>query len=518
MVSSGAVSARRLAIPLAVVAALVATGSAAQHREPEEPPTLVYTGEVPVNLAGRRLLLPMALTPDGPLFALPPLVERLGGELERGPRGQGYTLRLAGGEFLFGPESDKVVVDRQIIALSQRPLQREAGIMVPLDLLERTFGDLLGYSFDWDSFLRRLDVDRLRARELALWVDTVHIRGTTTVVLQFPEAAPRYRIVEGDRLVDVELLGDRLATPLPSPRIEGPLVEGVRVSPERVRIELAPGAQATSYVLKRPFRIVFDIHRDGGDATTTPLVPPSPRYGVRTIVIDPGHGGSEVGAVGSNGAVEKELTLALAQALARRLEQRLPVRVVLTREEDANLPLETRTAIANQNKGDLFISLHLNSALGRKAAGAETYFLSLQASDSQAAAVAEVENKVDAGDGGEAAAGDPLFDLQLILWDLAQSQYLAESQRLGNLIQEELNSTLGLRDRGVKQAPFKVLMGAAMPAVLVELGFLSNPEEERKLLNPARRAELVDAVVRAVSRYRAQIESGGTAEGREALP
>ncbi|MDX1643730.1 MAG: N-acetylmuramoyl-L-alanine amidase, partial [Thermoanaerobaculia bacterium] len=93
--------------------------------------------------------------------------------------------------------------------------------------------------------------------------------------------------------------------------------------------------------------------------------------------------------------------------------------------------------------------------------------------------------------------------LDLILWDLAQSHHLAESQRFARLIQEELNGALGLTDRGVKQAPFRVLRGAAMPAVLVELGFLSNPEEERKLQDPAYRTQLVDALVRATQRYRA---------------
>ena len=197
------------------------------------------------------------------------------------------------------------------------------------------------------------------------------------------------------------------------------------------------------------------------------------------------------------------MTLLLAQSLKTALEARLPVRAVLTRTEDAQLPLTTRSALANQFKADLFISIHLNSSFGNGAQGTETYFLATQASDERAAASAAAENA-----GGEAAAapageGDPLYDLQLILWDLAQSHHLSESQRLANLIQAELNTTLGLRDRGVKQAPFRVLMGAAMPAVLVELGFLSNPAEESKLLQPTYRAQLIQALVRAVERYRA---------------
>jgi N-acetylmuramoyl-L-alanine amidase len=234
---------------------------------------------------------------------------------------------------------------------------------------------------------------------------------------------------------------------------------------------------------------------------------------VRTIVLDPGHGGGESGAVGTRGTAEKDLTLVLAQALRRRLEARLPVRVVLTRDEDAELPLDTRAALANQLKGDLFISLHLNSSVGDGAHGAETYFLSLQASDAAAAGAAAAENAPAAAEASEAAevnGADPLYDLQLILWDLAQSHHLVESQRLAGLIQDELNTTLSLRDRGVKQAPFRVLMGAAMPAVLVELGFLSNPQEEARLQDPGYRADLVEALVRAVARYRAQGETPGS--------
>jgi N-acetylmuramoyl-L-alanine amidase len=389
------------------------------------------------------------------------------------------------------------------------------GVQVPLDLLELTYGDALGYGFDWDGVGRRLYVDRRRARDLPLAVDVVDLGGTTTVVLRFREK-PRYRIVEGPRRVDVEVLGDRVDPRVAIPRFDGGLIRDIEVTPHRIRLELAPDAEASSYSLSRPsFRLVFDVHRPAAGVAGTsrpPYEPPDRRPGVRTIVIDPGHGGNESGAVGPDGALEKDLTLLLARSLRRRLLQRLPVEVVLTRDEDVSLPLETRTAIANENKGDLFISLHLNSSLGAMAAGAETYFLSLQASDERAAEAAATENQ----SAGAEAEADPLRDLQLILWDLAQSRHLADSQRLAKLIQEELNVTLGLRDRGVRQAPFRVLMGAAMPAVLVELGFLNNPVEEQKLVDPGYRDELVEAVVRAVVRYRAQ-SLGGEAESGEEL-
>ncbi len=231
----------------------------------------------------------------------------------------------------------------------------------------------------------------------------------------------------------------------------------------------------------------------------------SARRALRTVVIDPGHGGKETGALGPAGSAEKELTLLIAKSLATRLEQSLGLRTVLTRSDDVDLALDERSALANQNKADLFLSVHLNSSLGRGAVGAETYFLSLQASDQRAADAAAVENYVGAA---AAPAGSDDFELQLLLWDLAQSQHLAASQRLATLIQEELNRELDLRDRGVKQAPFRVLMGAAMPAVLVELGFINTKEEEQRLRTPEYRAQLVETLVRAIGRFKVEYETG----------
>ena len=169
---------------------------------------------------------------------------------------------------------------------------------------------------------------------------------------------------------------------------------------------------------------------------------------------------------------------------------------ISARDEDADLPLETRSALANQLKAELFVSLHLNASFGSSATGAETYFLSLDASDERAQQAAEEANR-------GIASGDPLTDLQLILWDMAQTRHLATSQRLAALIQEELNATLGLRNRGVKQAPFAVLMGAAMPAVLVELGFMSTPSELERLKDPVYQNELAESLTRALVRFRA---------------
>jgi N-acetylmuramoyl-L-alanine amidase len=482
----------------------------AQIGRPEAPPR----GPV-VLLDGRDLAVPVTITPGGPLFALKPLVESLGGQLTADGAGESFNLKIEATEVVTGIGNAIITVGEEIVSLSQPPVRGDAGPLVPLDFLRRTWGAVSGYSFDWRPEESRLVISRREAREIKVALDVVHLQGMTTVVLQFPET-PRYRINRQAGSIEVQLLADRLAPPVRK-RVDDTLVQDVTFAPQQVRIQLAADAEAESYLLDNPFRLVFDVHRKS--AAPVPAGPNAAaadlHSSTRTIVIDPGHGGTETGAISPGGIKEKELTLALARDLEARLVRRLPVRVVLTRGDDSKLPLDARTAIANQNKADLFVSLHLNSSLGSGAHGAETYFLSSQATDTRAENAATAENTGGAGAAPAAAeTGQETQDLQMILWDLAQSHHLAESQRFAGLVQAELNQALELKDRGVKQAPFRVLMGAAMPAVLVELGFISNPEEEAKLQSPAYQAELVEALVRAIGRY---LETP-QADGRSAPP
>ena len=470
----------------------------------EAPETTQVVFSATVELGFQRFSLPARQTISGPLFSLPPLAERLGGQLEVGAYGESYELRILDQELIFGPESPAVTSGERILRLSQTPMQSITGLLVPLDFLDETFGVGLGFRFQWDRETLTLRIDRPESRVLLVATELVHLQGATTLAFEFSEP-PRYRIEKFPGLVFVEVRGDRLR---PRGRVPSgdPLIRRVSIGDQRIRISLEAGAETQSYVLEDPFRLVFDVYQGSGTAEAREparITRPRRRQGVHTIVIDPGHGGAETGAKSASGVHEKELTLILAKALRRKLLNRLPVEVVLTREGDEELALPTRTAIANQNKADLFISLHLNSSYGSKAHGAETYILSTEASDSQAAASAAAENAAGAAAGGGV---DPLYDLQLILWDLSQSHYLAESLRFATLVQEELNQALKLRDRGVKQAPFQVLQGAAMPAVLVELGFLSNPAEDARLQDPEYRSQLVDSLVRAIIRYKSRSE------------
>jgi len=468
---------------------------------------LTRSGTGNLVVSGTSTPLAFGTTASGLLIELEPVVSRLGGRLEVGPLRQSYSLAIGETTLVLVPGSPVMTAGTDIQPLSQPPANVDGRLLVPLELLERSYGALLGVTFTWDDAIAVLSVVRPPRRELPVEVGLVHLQGVTTVVLQFPDA-PRYRIARSAGSYEVVMVGDRVVPPASGPRLDDPWVRKIEITPDRIRLELAPDCAAESYTLRTPFRLVFDVFKEAPAAQpTAPALPlESARRAIRTVVIDPGHGGKETGAIGPAGSAEKDLALLIAKTLSTRLEQALAVRTVLTRSDDVDLELDERSALANQNKADLFVSIHLNSSLGRGALGAETYFLSLQASDQRAADAAAVENYVGAA---VAPAGSDDFELQLLLWDLAQSQHLAASQRLATLIQEELNRELDLRDRGVKQAPFRVLMGAAMPAVLVELGFISTREEEQRLRTPEYRSQLVETVVRAIARFKLEYETGG---------
>ena len=159
--------------------------------------------------------------------------------------------------------------------------------------------------------------------------------------------------------------------------------------------------------------------------------------------------------------------------------------------------LDDRTGIANHEKADLFVSIHANASLRANARGAESYFLARSASDDESRKLAALENESV----GE-ARGLEGTDLELILWNLAQNQYLKESQALAEIIQQEMNELLDVKDRGVKQAPFRVLVGATMPAVLVEVGFITNPAEEKLLTRRGLQGPLGDALYRSINQFK----------------
>jgi N-acetylmuramoyl-L-alanine amidase len=226
--------------------------------------------------------------------------------------------------------------------------------------------------------------------------------------------------------------------------------------------------------------------------------------GVLTIVLDPGHGGQDAGAIGPSGLMEKDVVLDLALRLRRLLTERLGVRVIMTRSEDVFIPLQERTAIANRARADFFLSLHLNGATKRGAGGFETFYFTREPSDSDARASAQRENLVIETNG---AAGKDLDSLlRITLADMAVTRDMRESGELAQIVLSYLQKLLKVESRGVKSGPFYVLATAAMPAILVESAFITNPKEERKLQQGAYRQRIAEALYEGIARYKVRYE------------
>jgi N-acetylmuramoyl-L-alanine amidase len=291
----------------------------------------------------------------------------------------------------------------------------------------------------------------------------------------------------------------------------------------RVVLDLTATRQYAISLLRNPFRILVQCSRKEdlkggtvcssarvfgivGGSAFVPEITPSPgslveQLGltVRTIMIDPGHGGKDPGAMG-NGLRESALTLRMARLVGQMLQKK-GFTVLYTRTSDRFISLEQRTALANDKKADLFVSLHVNANNDKNVSGLETYFLDL-ARSSSAAHVAARENAVSV---------KGISDLQFILTDLMLNAKLQESREMANFVHDRFVARVTKagftpKDNGVRSAPFFVLMGARMPAILVELGYLSNDDDAARLKSPKFQERIAEGIVEGIQEYKAKLD------------
>ena len=235
-----------------------------------------------------------------------------------------------------------------------------------------------------------------------------------------------------------------------------------------------------------------DLTRDGQHSLTRAL-----GLKIGRIVIDPGHGGHDTGTIGPTGLMEKDLCLDVSLRVGKLIEQRLPgTDVVFTRDDDTFIPLEHRTEIANDAKADLFLSVHANSSQDHKARGIETYYLNFTGS-SDAMEVASREN---------ALSENSVHDLQDLVAKIARNEKIEESRDFAGILQDSLSKRMeglnrGDRNRGVRKAPFVVLIGADMPSVLAEISFISNPADEQWLKKPENRQRVAEGLYHGIESY-----------------
>ncbi len=230
-------------------------------------------------------------------------------------------------------------------------------------------------------------------------------------------------------------------------------------------------------------------------------VPPPKRYAIKTVVIDPGHGGKDPGAIGRYGTREKDVVLDISKRLKKNLEER-GLRVYLTRDKDVFIPLYKRAKIAESKNADLFISVHANASKYRLAKGFEVYYLS-EATDDNARALAAAENASLDFEKNNISREEAAM---ATVWDLKLTESRRQSKELAYYICNITSDSLNMQNRGVKGARFAVLKGSIMPAVLIEVGFLTNRREESKLKRISFRDEIANAISRSIAEYRSEYE------------
>jgi N-acetylmuramoyl-L-alanine amidase len=260
---------------------------------------------------------------------------------------------------------------------------------------------------------------------------------------------------------------------------------------------LAPGPAPVAFVPQPPALLFQQLQRtrDSTRSLTRAL-----GLGVRRVILDPGHGGDDKGAISRSGLKEKDLVLDVTQRLGKLIQEHLNSEVIYTRSEDTFVPLEARPALAKVKEADLFVSIHANWSAFRSAVGAETYFLNFTNRESWLE-VAAREN---------ASSGKSVHDLQNLIQKIAFSEKVNESRALAASVESSLYSSLSQnttdeKDRGIKQAPFVVLIGSTVPSILVEIGFLSNPQEENLLQRSDHRQRIADALYRGVAQYMSRL-------------
>jgi N-acetylmuramoyl-L-alanine amidase len=431
----------------------------------------------------------------GPKVELLPVLELVGAEAKYSLSAGTYGVVLGEHVIQFSVGHKVMLVNGNLQDSREAPVASPGGVAGSFSFLERSLLSPLGFRLEPIARGYRIDRGARFADPVSIRPAVADFGVTTTLVLTLSRSTPAdvAGVEPGTVSVSFEEATPHLdgSTPFRSRR-----VLSLTSRDQAVDITLAPGIGLLSWhALEGPPRVTMEL----GPVRATPT--PAPQRapvvvgtGPRPIVIDPGHGGDDIGAQSGSGLMEKEVTLSIARRLARVLEAR-GYRVRLTRDGDQNRALTDRTALANRLEALAFVSLHANAFTAASVSGAETYYMSIdEASDADAAAIADLENRAG-GPSGERTA------LDLILWDLAQVEVLNESAELALSVQQSLNSQLGARDRGVRQAPFVVLTGATMPAILVEVGFLSNSSEADRLAQADHQQRLAEAIAGGIEAF-----------------
>lgn len=434
--------------------------------------------------------------------------------------GGAITVGYKGRTIVLTPDQTIASVAGRLISLPAPPVRADGRWLVPLDFISRALASIYDTRLDLRRTSRLLVIGDLRVPRVTVRTETTGATARVTLDV-VPTANPSVAQQGTSRLV-VRLDAD--AIDLLAPAVQpGPLVQAIRNNDaSSVAVDLGPrfaSFRSATAPIDDGIRITLDLTADQTDtpaasAPTTTAQTPSPEPGlpdftasgtIRTVAIDAGHGGDDAGARGAAGTLEKNITLAVARRVKSALEARLGLRVVMTRDDDRTVPIESRTALANNNKAELLLSLHANASFRAEARGATAYVAALK----------------DIGVGGDRVGSErlPVFGggmrtIDIVPWSFAQIPHRAKSEELAQTIVTALTDHVPLAANSIEHAPLRVLESANMPAVLLEMGYLTNADQETALAGADLQGTLTQAIVDAVARFRDGQSAAAAQAGR----
>ena len=473
---------------------------------------LVGQGAAPLTLLSRdgRRTLPVTAVGGQELVALDDLaaVFQLSVREESGA----ITVAYRTSTIVLTPDQALASVSGRLISLPAPPTRVGGRWLVPLEFVSRALAPVYPARLELRRASRLLVIGEIRVPSLIVRYES--LANAARVTIDATPAASSVITQDAARLT-IKFDADALDVAVPVVQPQG-IVQAIRrVDAVSLGVDLGPrhgGFRSVSQTTGNTTRLVIDLAA-AATATDTaappapPRLPPAdlPLFGhpvsaIRTIAIDPGHGGEDQGTAGAGGLTEKDLTLAVARRLKTVIEGRLGVRVLLTRDEDRRVPLDERTAVANNNKADLFISLHVNASMRPTTTGAAIYVAAFD--EAARASATRAPERVQVFGGG-------LRDIELVPWDLAQIRHADHSLEFARVLEQQFGDRVPLGPRPVERAPFRVLASANMPAVLVEMGYLTNAGQETQLADAAFQNAFVQAVYDAVLKFRDYLTAQG---------
>jgi N-acetylmuramoyl-L-alanine amidase len=466
---------------------------------------------------GRRAL-PLVASGDQEFVALDDLaaVFQLAVREEAGA----ITVVSRGRTIVLTPNQTLASVAGRLVSLSAAPARLGGRWSVPLDFINRALALVYDTRLDLRRASRLLVVGDLRVPRITIRYEVVG--SAARVTLDTSPGAQSTITQDGNQRLAVKFDADALDLTVP-PLQPQAFVQAIRqLDAVTLAIELGPRFGAfrgsSTPIDANTTRLVIDIvGSDNTQTQTTTAAPPPPepapaelpQFGgpstpIRTIAIDAGHGGEDVGARGGQGAQEKEVALAVARRLKEAVEARLGIRVVMTRDDDRAVAMNERTALANNNKADLFISLHANASFRNTVGGAVVYVASFD--ETTAAAAPLRPERLPVFGGGTR-------DIELIPWNLAQIAHRERSDRVAAIIAAELEHRVPMAGRPIDHAPLRVLESANMPAVLIEIGYLTNADQEKQLVSAQFQGAFVQTLVDAIVKFRDSLVAADAAGG-----